>query len=381
MKSKRKIPYICFFGTYDRDYTSNRMILDGLKQNGVKILEVNANTKVTKLTTKVEMSWLAILSRILKKYRIVSEVWKNRKKLRNVDVIYVGYPGHVDVLAAYIVAKIFRKKLVFNPLLIIYNGFADEQGILNKTSLLGKAIKFTESLIYNLCDVVFADTPFQHEHLRDDFGVPARKLRVLPIGADSKGYVYTPYKNTMSKKVNVVYYGLYSPIHGVEHIIEAARLLRSDPDVRFTMIGQGNTFKKNYARAKKLGLKNITFYHDIPESEHLPLLQSADIFLGFLQKHPTVDRVIPNKVYQGLALGRVVLTADSPVTRSVFSHKENAYLCKPADPMALVVAINTLKNDPELRTTIAANGYQMYKKSFTPKAVGKQLVTYIQEIL
>src|SRR3989344_8198955 len=111
MKQTQRKPYICFFGSYDRDYTSNRMILGGLKENGVKVLEVNANTKVTKLTTKEEMSWSSILGRIVKKYRIISEVWKNRKELRKVDAIYVGYPGHVDVFAAYIVAKLFRKKL------------------------------------------------------------------------------------------------------------------------------------------------------------------------------------------------------------------------------------------------------------------------------
>ena len=110
-------------------------------------------------------------------------------------------------------------------------------------------------------------------------------------------------------------------------------------------------------------------------------MQTADIFLGFLQKHPTVDRVIPNKVYQGLAIGRAVLTADAPVTRSVFAHKENMYLVKPADPKVLAEAILELKNDPTLRTKIAMNGYELYKEKFNPKSVGKQLVAYIKEIL
>jgi len=357
------------------------MILKGFAENNIDVVEINAHIKVTRLTTTQEMSFVQILKRILRKYKIFTEIVKNLKRFSKTDVIYVGYPGHVDVFFAYPIAKLFRKKLVFNPLLIIYNGFADEQGILNRKSGLARAIKFAESLCYRLCDLVFADTPFQYEHLKNDFNIPAKKLRVLPIGADDTGYKYTSYKNTKEKKVHVVYYGLYSPVHGVEHIVEAANILRSDKNISFSFIGQGNTYDENFKKVEALKLTNIKFYHNVAESEHLPIMQSADIFLGFLQKHPSVDRIIPNKVYQGLALGRVVLTADAPVTRSVFAHKENMYLVKPADPKALADAIVELKENPELRTSIAANGYKLYKSKFTPKAVGKQLVDYIKEIV
>ncbi len=371
---------ICFFGTYDKDYTSNKMILKGFRENGLDVVEINSSISVTKLTTSQEMSAIQLLLRVVRKYKIITEIIKNFKKFIKTDVIYVGYPGHVDVFFAYPIAKIFRKKLVFNPLLIIYNGFADEQGILKRKSRLGTTIKFVESLCYKLCDLVFADTPFQYEHLKKGFNIPDKKLRVLPIGADDTGYKYTPYTNTKEKKVHVVYYGLYSPVHGVEHIVEAANILRNDKNVTFSFVGQGNTFDENFKRVKALKLTNIKFYHDVPQSEHLPVMQSSDIFLGFLQKHPSVDRIIPNKVYQGLALGRVVLTADAPVTRSVFHHKKDMYLVKPSDPKVLAKAILELKNNPLLRKSIAANGYKLYQEKFTPKAVGKVLIKYIQEI-
>ena len=371
---------ICYFGTYDKNYTSNKMILKGLSENDIRVVEVNAHIAVTNLTTENEMTWVQILRRILGKYRIFTEITKNYKEFKKTNVIYVGYPGHVDVFLAFILAKLYGKKLIFNPLLIVYNGFVYEQGILKENSILAKTIKFTESLVYRMCDIVFADTPFQKVHLEKDFSVPAKKLRVLPIGADDKGYEFSPYENT-GKKISVVYYGLYSPIHGVEHIIECARLLRNDKNIIFTFIGQGNTYEKNKKRSDELKLPNVVFHYNVPVETHLPIMQKADIFLGFLQKHPTVDRVIPNKVYQGLALGRVVLTADAPVTRSMFKHNENMYLVKPADPKALKEAILELKNDPDLRSKIAKNGYQLYREKFNPKAVGKQLVNFIEEIV
>ena len=371
---------VCLFGTYDRNYTSNKLILQGLKENDIEVVEINAHTPVTRLDSPSEMTWIKLVGRIARKYRIVTEIIKNYKAFKKVDAIYVGYPGHFDVLIAYPIAKIFAKKLVFNPLLIFFTGFSEEQGILKKTSLLGKILKSGETLIYNLCDLVFADTPFQEKYLSKDFKVPQKKLRVLPIGADDKYYRYTPYKN-LSKKINVVYYGLYSPIHGVEHVIEAARLLRNNKNIKFTFVGIGQTFKVNYERAQKLKLPNVEFFYDVPMEKHPAIIEKADIFLGFLQKHPTVDRVIPNKIYQGLALSKVVLTADVPVTRSIFTHKKNMYFCQPSDPKDLVKAVVDLQTNPKLRKEIADNGYALYKKEFTPKAVGKKLIEFVQEII
>ncbi|OGK45838.1 hypothetical protein A3A93_00870 [Candidatus Roizmanbacteria bacterium RIFCSPLOWO2_01_FULL_38_12] len=377
---KSKTLSICFFGTYDKYYTSNRLVLQGLRENKAKILEVNAHTPVTRMDKKSDISIINLIGRILIKYRVFVEIFKHFKFIKKCDVIYVGYPGHFDVLIAYPLAKLLGKKLVFNPLLIFYTGFSEEQGILNKKSLIGKIIKRGESFIYNLCDLVFADTPYQEKYLNTDFNVSKNKLRVLPIGADSKYYKYTPYKNNL-KQVNVVYYGLYSPIHGVEHIIDAALMLKEDPDIHFTMVGQGNTFLENFDKANKLGLKNITFHHHVPIETHPAIIQKADIFLGFLQKHTSVDRIIPNKIYQGLSLGRAIITADAPVIRSIFKHKINIYTCQPADPVSFAKAIVELKKDPKLRVKIAENGHKLYLNEFTPKAVGKKLINNLQNLL
>lgn len=375
-----KKPVICFFGTYDKTYTSNKLVLLGLAKNNVKVIEVNAHIPVTRLDTKDEMTFGQILKRIVNKYRIIPVTIQNLSNIKKCDVIYVGYPGHFDVFFAFIVAKLLGKKLVFNPLLIIYTGFSEEQSILSKNSLLGRGIKFAESLAYRVCDIVFADTPFQKEYLHKYLNVPNEKMRILAIGADDTYYKYTPYTNT-KKTLNVVYYGLYSPIHGVEYIIDAAEMLKDDTDIHFTMVGNGNTFQKNYDRAQKVGLKNITFFDNTPLDEHPAIIEKGDIFLGFLQKHPSVERIIPNKVYQGLALNKVVLTADAPVTRATFSHKENMYLVKPASTTALVDALVELKNNPKLRKSIAEAGNELFMKNYTPKAVGQQMVQHIQQIL
>ncbi len=370
---------ICLFGCYDKEYSSNKLVIKGLRTNGVEVFEINAHVSVTRMDRKEDMSPWQLAKRVLKKYRLVAEIVMNRKNIRSSDAIYVGYPGHFDVIPAFFVAKLFGKKLIFNPLVIFTTGFVHEQGILNEISLTGKILRFGEKVIYKMCDLIFADTPYQKEHLVKTFNLNPGKIQILSIGADEETYRYKM-RHTDKDALNVVYYGLYSPIHSVETIIKAAALSK-DPAIRFIMVGNGNTFEKCNTLATSLGLKNIVFYQEMTEKDAIGTLQSADIFLGLFAEHDSVKRAVPNKVFQGIALGKTVVTADSPGIRSLFTDRKNIYLCQPENPFDLAKAIQTLRNDQKLRITIGNNAYALFKEKFSSHAIGKVLKDHIFEHL
>ena len=50
MKDKLKI---CFFGTYDKSFTSNRIVLEGLSMNGVEVLEINSENRHKRVSVAV----------------------------------------------------------------------------------------------------------------------------------------------------------------------------------------------------------------------------------------------------------------------------------------------------------------------------------------
>lgn len=369
---------ICFFGAYDRNFTSNQIVLKGLRQNGAQVTEVNLHTPLTRLDQQKDMTVLNLVKRVLRKRMIVNEVYKHWGDLKSCDFIYIGFPGHFDVLMAYPIAKILRKKIVFNPLVVFYTGFVNDQGFIKENSILGKVIKKGEKIVYMMSDLVIADTKHQEKHLHNLFKVPYSKMRTVVIGADDSVYKYSP-KKKETKEFNVIYYGLYTPLHGVEYILDAAQACKKDKNIKFLMVGRGNTYEMCVADAKRRELTNIIFYPDMTEVDAFETLATGDIFLGFLQKHPSVDRIIPNKVYQGLALGKAVITANAPVMREVFKHKENIYLCNQADGKSLAHGIMELKGDKKLRNKIAENGYMIFKERFTPKAVGRELLNYMNE--
>lgn len=362
---------ICFYGTYDRTFSSNTLVMRGLEENGVRVLEVNAHVPITRLDKKDDMGFLQLIKRVFRKLKLIPVTIKNLSTIRSCDVIYVGYPGHFDVIPAFIVAKLLRKKLIFNPLIIFYTGFVEEQGILDPNSILAKIILRCEGMMYKMCDLVLADTPRRKSQLIDLFGLDRDKISILPIGADDKIYVSKAKKK--DGYFNAVYYGLFSPVHGVEYIIEAAQKLNKYPKIRFQLIGKGNKYDEIVSLAKKNKLKNVIFYPDLTEKNSLSYLQQADVFFGFLSDHPVVSQAIPNKVYQGLALGKTVVTAGSPVMRDVFSDRENIYFCKQASAQSVAESIEDLYLNPKLSENIGQNGYRLFQSNFRPKIVGKTL--------
>ena len=364
---------VCFFGSYDETFTSNIIVKKGLQKAGIRVVEVMHQVPVSELNKPEHIGILPMIKRLLRKTAIISVIVKNHHLLRETDVIYVGYPGHADVPLAWLVAKVFRCKLVFNPLVLFYTGFVDDQAILKPGSVLARIFKWGEGLIYKLCDKVYADTPDQKKHLIRLFGLAEDRIEVLPIGADDEVYAFEGYGNTRDNHFNVMYYGLYSPLHATPVIIEAAKILKNDTDIRFVMVGKGQTYEKTVALAQQYGLENVEFYPDMTEQNATDTLQRSDVFLGFIAKHPSVERIVPNKVYQGMALGKAVVTAKAAAIASILQHKKDVYMIEPNSPQALADAVAELHSNKALKEAIAKGGRDVFMSRFTPTAVGAQL--------
>lgn len=364
---------ICFFGTYDKKYSSNKIILDGFKRNNVQVVEVNNDVRITALNSSKHLAIFALIKRILVKLSLIPLIIRNFKRIRKCDAIYVGYPGHIDILFAYPLAKLLGKKLIFYPLIILWITFTEDINLFTKNSIYAKALKLYERFIYKLPDLIYADIPLQKKIFVEEFGVNPKIIEEIPIGADDLIYKYSGIEKNI-KDLKVVYYGLYSPLHGVEVILKAAKLLKKYKDIKFLMVGKGQTFEKNYQFAKNEKLNNVIFYTEATEENATDILNSGHLFLGHASKSPTVYRTLPNKVYQGLALGKVVITIKTPATVGVFENLKDAYLFNPADPKSLAKGILDLKKNPSLLRKIAKNGYNLFISKFTPVKISKKII-------
>jgi glycosyltransferase involved in cell wall biosynthesis len=178
-----------------------------------------------------------------------------------------------------------------------------------------------------------------------------------------------------------LYYGTFIPNHGVDQIVRAAALLKSEPDVRIDLVGTGPERQQAEALARELEAWNVEFV-DWVDREELPYrVAAADLCLGAFGQTEQSLRTVQNKIYEGLAMRRPVVTGDSPTMRAALVHGRHVYLVPRGDPSALAEAILTLKRDPALRERLAGEGYELFQSRFTLAAIGAQMASHLQEVM
>ncbi len=348
---------VLYFGFYDPDYARNRVLISGLRANGVEVLECHDNSSG------------------LKKF---FNLYKKHKAFKNkYDVIVIGFLGHTVVPFVKIISL---KPVVFDAFISLY-----DSNVFDRKSVKPKSIRaiyywFLDWLSMKLADLVLFDTQEHINYVSKEFGIRKEKLRRIFVGTDDDIFYPRETLNIdMSKYPFTVYFhGSFIPLQGVDCIIKAAKLLEKE-DIQFNILGNGQTYSEIRKLVDGLKLKNLNFINRV-EYDKLPEhINKSDICLGIFGNTEKAKRVIPNKVYECAAMKKPIITADTPAIRELFNEKDMV-LIKP-DPENLVSAIINLKNNPSLRNNISENAYTKVKNFASPEILGRELKDVIKQLL
>src|SRR5207248_7408979 len=92
----------------------------------------------------------------------------------------------------------------------------------------------------------------------------------------------------------------------------------------------------------------------------------AGIVLGSFRQ----SRAIPPIVFEALATGAPVITADTDAARELLTDGVSALLVPPEDAGALAGAVDRLAGDEQLRARIAARGRDVYRERASRVVLG-----------
>jgi glycosyltransferase involved in cell wall biosynthesis len=372
---------VCYFGTYRADYSRNQIMIEGLRRNGVEVIECHERLwyGIEDRVQTASGGWLrpSFVSRVSRTY------WRLIKSYRDVgeyDAMVLGYPGQMDVCLARALTWLRRKPLVLDVFMSIYL-IAEERGLVLRHPLSGRLIRWLEKLALWLPDLRIQDTAEYVGWFSDTYGLAPGRFRLVPTGADDR--VFHPVEGDGHDDgiLRVLYYGTFIPNHGVQHIVEAARLLKAEPDIHFELIGDGPTRAHDMAMAQEHRLTNISFLGWMDKGALAARVAEADLFLGAFGKTPQSIMTIQNKIYEGLAMAQPVITGDSPTVRSQLEHGREVYLVEREDPQALAQAILTLRDDPALRERLAEYGHRCFSERFSTACIGKLTRRHLLELV
>ena len=143
------------------------------------------------------------------------------------------------------------------------------------------------------------------------------------------------------------------------------------------LVGEGQLSSAFRQRVDRSRLTNVDWLRALPPAELRAHTLAADVCLGVFGRSEKAARVVPNKVFDALACGRPVVTADSSGAREWLRDGESALLTPAGDPVALAAALRRLRDARE-RSLIAEGGLDLYRRAFTPGAVAGALLDALE---
>lgn len=303
------------------------------------------------------------------------------------DVVLIGYMGQFDVLAFRPLALLFRRPVIWDAFLSLYESVVIDRKLVSRKHPVALLLRGAEWLACRAVSRVVLDTEAHAQLFRQLYGLGADRTAAVFVGAETGVFCAAPAlpiepedgPPAGADETMILFYGQFIPLHGIETIVKAAILTRDRP-YRWMLIGQGQEEARIRALIDGSPPLRLTWIPWVPYEDLIVWLRRADVCLGIFGDTGKASRVIPNKVFQILSAGRPLITRDSPAIRELLPPSPlGVYLVRPADPEALVVALERFRAD---RPAILAIGERLHtaaREQFSLPALGAAWSSIIHE--
>ncbi|MDF1666821.1 MAG: glycosyltransferase [Planctomycetota bacterium] len=372
---------VCFWGTFDRDYSRHQILAKGLAENGVELLY--CHEAVWQKSADKTKAYKGAFGKLVLAFQLAFAYLKLTLRylfMPRHDIILVGFLGHFDMFLARFLASLFGRKLVFDVFISLYDTSVHDRALTKDGGFWARSLKRLDRLSVRLADLVLLDTPEHIDYFVEALSCRRESFLCLPVGANDTIYSSELKSESSSNEKRVLLYCRYAPLHGVEAVLQAARILKDEGDLKFRLIGDGQTRIEMESMVKDWSLNNVEFIDSIAEDKLAREIAAADIHLGIFGATGKAKRVVPNKLYQGMALGKAMITGRSSAVESILKDRESVVFCEMANALSLAESIKELLSDSELRRKLEENSRQLFLTRFTPEILGGQLKTALSDL-
>ena len=293
-------------------------------------------------------------------------------RARDVDLLFVSYPGYRSMPLAWAVARLRGLPVVFDAFLSLHETRVVDRQEVSRWGWRSLLYRILEMLACWAATVVVVDTAETGAFLaRRTY---RRKTAFVPVVVSSNVEVMKPCANTSpvsGAPIRVSFYGTFSPLQGPEVIVGAATILEREAPGRFSfiLIGDGPLRAMMEHQVQQSSLDSVTFLPYLPIQELREELCAADIVLGVFGTSPKTQRVIPNKVFDALALGKPLVTARARALEAELRDREHAWFVTAGSPEELAEALRSLEADPTLAAEMAEKGHQLFTERMSHERV------------
>lgn len=208
-----------------------------------------------------------------------------------------------------------------------------------------------EWLAARLADRLICLTPEYAGYYTEVYKIRADKFSPVTDGVQNIWFDLPADTNPEARRPQrVLYWGNYLIQHGLDMILDSAEALK-DENIEFIFCGKGRQESWVREEVRRRNLSNVVFKGFVPTTEDLiRVIDRSDIALGHLRALHDTALSGSNKMKQGMARGKAVITVWTAEKEKLYRTKDN-----PLPPIlqieptakALTEAIRYLTMNPE----------------------------------
>lgn len=279
---------VLYVNVHDRSYPRNRLIRSSLAEWSIGVDIVDRRESGVFLFDALSLLWRSIRSR--SKY----------------DFVFLSELAVQYALIGRLIAARYRCPLIVDRFVGMHETNVGDWQEVSNQSFKSKMYLLCDWLSARLATLMLIDTDVRADELRRTSRV---EVITVPVGAPAWSRPVGDGFGT--GRLRVLFYGNYAPLHGVAYMIQSIAQAEEHIE-RATFVGNGALREKAEQLSRELGIEDIVQFIDgVPEAHLASLIGECDVVLGIFGESPKAAGVIANKVWQGLACGKFVVTRKS----------------------------------------------------------------------
>lgn len=308
-------------------------------------------------------------------------------KYRDADVIYVQ-SNPVTVFTLILLRLLKPRKPIVYSIYDVFPGHAFDIGII-KSKFIFNMLKIMQWPCYKLPAAILVLST-DMKRILEGLGAKSSKVYVVPAWYDvGNTREITDNNNRFIKKYGidrekfiVQFAGTIGYVFNYRTIIELAKHLRTDKDIEFHMIGDGNVKDIFVKEAKEFGLDSIKFFPLQPIELVPDVYSAADICIIPLMKG-VIGNGVPSKTAILMACRRIILSSveQSSDYAKMFAEKNMGISVDIEDYDKLAESVRFLKNNPETVKKMVENAYEYGRETYSSTNGTKLILEVFQSVV
>jgi glycosyltransferase involved in cell wall biosynthesis len=218
-------------------------------------------------------------------------------------------------------------------------------------------------------------------------GIRRDKMSVVTNGVDLEMFSPRPRDTALREELGLgdrfvaLYVGTHGMAHGLQTMLDAARILRNDPRFAFVLVGEGADKATLKRMATEWQLDNVHFV-DQQDRRRIPnFVAASDACLVLLKGKELFKTVIPSKMFEYMGVGRPIVIGVDGEARAIVEAAGAGLYVPPEDAAGLAAALVKLQEDPAACASMGQRGRDYAVAHYSRRALAERYLQVLEGLV